>query len=96
MAVESTTGYTLSNSSDYLNLNESLCDYTLFNNSDDESINYGCGIIGNGSASYSANLTVHGGDFESSMEMVFEVGLLTLVGILGLVGNVAAIILFAR
>ena len=96
MAVESTTDYTLSNSSDYLNLNESLCDYTLFNNSDDESINYGCGIIGNDSASYTANLTEHRGDFESSMEMVFEVGLLTLVGILGLVGNVAAIILFAR
>ena len=35
-------------------------------------------------------------EFEKSMEMVFEVGLLTSVGILGVLGNCAATYLFAR
>ena len=35
-------------------------------------------------------------EFEKSMELVFEVGLLTICGALGVIGNVAAIILFAR
>ena len=35
-------------------------------------------------------------DFEKSMEMVFEVGLLTIFGVIGVTGNVAAIVLFAR
>ena len=35
-------------------------------------------------------------EFEKSMELVFEVGLLTICGVLGVIGNVAAIILFAR
>ena len=35
-------------------------------------------------------------DFEKLMEMVFEVGLLTIVGIAGVIGNFAAIVLFAR
>ena len=35
-------------------------------------------------------------NFESSMEMIFEVSLLTIFGIAGIIGNLAAIILFAR
>ena len=35
-------------------------------------------------------------EFEKSMEMVFEVGLLTIFGLVGVIGNVAAIVLFAR
>lgn len=35
-------------------------------------------------------------EFEKSMEMVFEVGLLTIFGVVGVIGNVAGIILFAR
>jgi hypothetical protein len=35
-------------------------------------------------------------EFEKSMELVFEVGLLTIFGVAGVIGNVAAIILFAR
>ena len=35
-------------------------------------------------------------DFEKSMEMVFEVGLLTIFGVAGVLGNLAAIILFSR
>ena len=35
-------------------------------------------------------------EFEKSMEMVFEVGLLTIFGLIGVIGNVAAIVLFAR
>ena len=35
-------------------------------------------------------------NFESSMEMIFEVSLLTVFGIAGIIGNLAAIILFAR
>ena len=35
-------------------------------------------------------------EFEKSMEMVFEVGLLTIFGFFGVIGNVAAIVLFAR
>ena len=35
-------------------------------------------------------------EFEKLMEMVFEVGLLTIVGIAGMIGNFAAIVLFSR
>ena len=35
-------------------------------------------------------------DFEKLMEMVFEVGLLTIAGVAGVIGNFAAIVLFAR
>ena len=35
-------------------------------------------------------------DFEKLMEMVFEVGLLTIVGVAGVIGNFAAIVLFTR
>ena len=35
-------------------------------------------------------------EFQKSMEVVFEVVLLTVVGILGVIGNITAIVLFAR
>ena len=46
------------------------------------------------------NVSIDGGNIEDGtvelMEKVFEVGLLTIVGVAGVIGNVAAIILFTR
>ena len=42
------------------------------------------------------NMSIDNGNIERLMEQVFEVGLLTIVGVAGVIGNVAAIILFTR
>ena len=74
--------------------NESLCHFDLIS----ERIN---GMehpshLDKGLGGESSNRSEKLDEFEKSMEMVFEVGLLTIFGVAGVIGNVAAIILFAR
>ena len=67
---------------------ETLCQKVF--KGDDEGVGYTCKNL-------TSNNTMEKVDeFQKTMEMVFEVGLLTIVGILGVIGNVAAVILFAR
>ena len=84
MMYNQTRNYTFANQS----YHDSLCQ-SAFNN-DEKNFDFACKNANTTEAREKED------QFEKSMEMVFEVGLLTMVGILGVIGNSAAICLFAR
>ena len=67
---------------------DSMCQTAL--NTDEEDDDFPCNNANTTDSMEEAD------KFEKSMEMVFEVGLLTSIGILGVLGNCAATYLFAR